>query len=83
MDICYWGEAFMYAVHIRNVTPIAALDRVPEHAWTGRKPNISHLQVFGSTAYVNIPKKLCGGKLEPTAVKCQLLGWWDGETKGY
>jgi transposase InsO family protein len=75
MDVCYWGEAFMYAVHIWNITPTAALNRVPEHAWTGCKPDISHLRVFGSIAYVNIPKKLCGRKLEPTAVKCRLLGW--------
>ena len=42
-----------------------------------------HLQVFGSAAYTNIPKEICGGKLEATTVKCCLLGWWSDETKGY
>ena len=34
-------------------------------------------------AYVNIPKKVHSGKLEATLRKCQLLGWWADETKGY
>src|SRR6202043_4055827 len=38
---------------------------------------------FGSIAYANIPKKVRGGKLEATSVKCRLLGWWADETKGY
>lgn len=84
MDLRYWGEAFLYAVHIRNVSYTSALDgMVPDHAWSGRKPDISHLRIFGSIAYANIPKKLRGGKLQVTAVKCRMLGWWDGETKGY
>lgn len=80
----YWGEAFMYAVHIRNLSPTSALrDIVPVHAWSGRKPDISHLRIFGSMAYANIPKKVRGGKLEVTSIKCRLLGWWADETKGY
>ena len=84
MDLRYWGEALMYAVHIRNLSPTSSIpDAVPHEAWTGRKPSLSHLRVFGSTAYANIPKKVRGGKLEATAVKCRMLGWWADETKGY
>jgi hypothetical protein len=28
-------------------------------------------------------RKIRGGKLEVTAVKCRLLGWWSDESKGY
>ncbi len=84
MDLRYWGEAFQYAVHIRSVTYTSALeDQVPVHAWTGNKPDISHLRIFGSVAYANISKKVRGGKLEVTSVKCRLMGWWADETKGY
>jgi transposase InsO family protein len=84
MDLRYWGEAFMYAVHIRNLSLTSGLaDKVPYHAWTRRKPDVSHLRVFGSIGFANIPKKLRGGKLEATAVKCRLLGWWADESKGY
>src|SRR5262249_36327155 len=84
IDLRYWGEAFMYAVHIQNLSPTSGLEKVvPYEAWTGSKPNVSHLRVFRSIGYANIPKKLRGGKLEATAVKCRLLGWWTDETKGY
>ena len=74
----------MYAVHIRNLSPTRGLsNRVPYEVWTGHKPDVSHLRVFGSVAYVNIPKKVHGGKLEATLRKCRLLGWWADETKGY
>jgi hypothetical protein len=33
--------------------------------------------------YINIPKKLHGGKLKVTSIKCRLLGWWEHETKSY
>ena len=59
MDLHYWGEAFMYSVHIRNLSPTSLLSGVvPYQAWTGRKPDISHLRVFGSITYINIPKKI-------------------------
>jgi hypothetical protein len=84
MDLRYWGEALLYAIHVRNLSPTSTIqDRVPAHVWTGRKLDVSHLRVFGSTAYVNIPKKLRQGKLEVMSIKCRLLGWWEHETKGY
>jgi hypothetical protein len=59
MDLRYWGEALLYAIHVRNLSPTSAIqDRIPAHVWTGRKLDVSHLRVFGSTAYINIPKKL-------------------------
>src|ERR1700731_985294 len=74
----------MYAVHIQNLSPTTALPgKVPYEAWYGRKPDISHLRIFGSIAYTNILKKVHSGKLEPTSVKCRMLGWWADETKGY
>jgi hypothetical protein len=83
MDLRYWGEALLYTIHVCNLSPTSAIqDRVPAHVWTGHKPDVSHLCVFGSTTYVNIPKKLCQGKLEVTSIKCRLLGWWKHETKG-
>jgi hypothetical protein len=71
-------------VYIRNLSPTHVLkDKVPYHAWTNQKPDVSHLRILGSIGYANIPKKLRGGKLEITSVKCRMLGWWADETKGY
>jgi transposase InsO family protein len=43
MDLRYWGEAFLYAVHIRSYTITSAIEVVPFEAWYERKPDISHL----------------------------------------
>ena len=44
MDSQYWGEALMYTVHIRNLSPMSALPNVvPYEAWTGQKLDVSHL----------------------------------------
>jgi transposase InsO family protein len=35
MDLQYWGEAFMYAVHIHNLSPTSAIqDNIPLHVWS-------------------------------------------------
>jgi len=74
----------MYAVHIRSLTLTSRLkDIVPYEAWTGRKPNVSHLRIFGSFSWAHVSKQVRKGKLESRAVKVRLLGWWTDETKEY
>jgi len=84
MDLCYWGKAFLYAVYIQSSSLTYALSGIISlEAWTDKKPDVSHLRIFSSVTYVNILKKLHGGKLEVTSMKCRLLGWWANETKDY
>ena len=47
----------------------------------GEKPDVSHLRVFGSTAYAHLPKNE-QHKLDPKARKCLLLGYGI-QTKGH
>ena len=52
----YWAEAVSTAVYLLNRSPTLAVNhKTPEEAWSGRKPRINHLKVFGSLAYVWIP----------------------------
>ena len=84
MDLHYWGKAFLYAINIQSCSPTYFLSGiVPLEAWTDKKPDIYHIWIPSSVTYTNILKKLHGGKLEVTSVKCHLLGWWTDETKGY
>ena len=53
----------------------------PFEAWTGDKPDVSHLRSFGCTAYAHIPKDE-RKKLDSKARKCIFLGYGT-ETKGY
>ena len=46
-----------------------------------RKPNLRHLRVFGSIAYVHVPKEKWR-KLDAKAEKCILVGS-SNEQKGY
>jgi hypothetical protein len=45
----YWSSALLHAVvHLKNRLWHSAIDQTPYGAWTGNKPNFSHLRVFGS-----------------------------------
>ena len=58
LDQSFWGEAISTACLLKNVSSTASLkDRCPEEAWTGRKPNLSYLRIFGCLAFAHVPKK--------------------------
>ena len=71
----YWFNALQYAVHIHNITPTRALtDQTPEEAWSGNKPDVSSLRVFGSRAFVHIPANQ-RMKLGAKSLECTFLGY--------
>ena len=78
----FWAEALSTAAYLINRRPTKSLDgKTPFEAWYGKKPNVSHLRVFGCTAYIHVPKDE-RKKLDPKAKKCIFLGY--GTTrKGY
>ena len=44
--------------YLVNRSPSSALDdKTPQEVWTRKKPSLSHLRVFGSDAYVHVPKE--------------------------
>ena len=53
----FWKHAVGTAVHIYNVTPISnAKFLTPKEMWSGSKPDISHLHIFGCAAYIHVLK---------------------------
>ena len=51
-----WGEAVETATYVLNRCPTKQLaNKVPEEVWSGRKPSVSHMRVFGSLCYSHIP----------------------------
>ena len=78
----FWAEGLSTAAYLLNRSPTKALDdKTPFEAWNGKKPGVKHLRVFGSLAYIHIPKDE-RKKLDPKAKKCIFLGY--GTTrKGY
>jgi hypothetical protein len=77
-----WAEAVVNAAYTRNQCPSRALLSItPEEAWSGRKPCISHMRVFGCIAYAMVPDEN-RGKLDAKGTKCLFLGYCEG-TKAY
>lgn len=56
----YWGDAVLHAAHIINRLPTKSLESksTPYEAYTGNKPSVAHLRVFGCTAHAHIPRIL-------------------------
>ena len=53
----FWAKAISAAAYVRNCLPTAALkeSETPYERWYGKKPDVSHLRVFGCMAYVHVP----------------------------
>jgi len=83
MPHVYWVEAISTVMCIMNKTPTIAIhDVMPEERFTGIKPDLSHLKVFGCIAYVHIPDEL-RTKLDPKTEKCVFIGYSSLEQKKY
>ena len=61
--------------YIMNKTPTVAIHNVTlEDKYTRKKPNLSHMKVFGCIAYVHVLDEL-PTKLDPKAKKCVFIGY--------
>ena len=79
----YWAEAVATAAYLRNRTTTSALkeEKTPYEKWYERKPDISHLKVFGCVAYAHIPDSE-RRKLDKKAEKLRFVGYCKN-SKGY
>ena len=78
----FWAEALATATYLRNRSPTVAVNGMtPIEAWSGTKPNVAHLRVFGSLCFAHIPKDE-RKKLDSKAQEAVFLGY-GLETKGY
>ncbi len=70
------------AMYIKNRCPTKAFDsKTPQEAWSGKKPNVSHLKVFGCKAFAHVLDEK-RTKLESKFMPCVFLGYYEG-TKAY
>jgi hypothetical protein len=78
----YWAEAVAITVYIMNRTPTTTVHgMIPEEKYNGRKPDLSHLKVFGCITYVHVTDEL-RTKLDPKVEKCVFIGY-SLEQKGH
>ena len=70
-----WAEACNTTVYIQNRVPNRALGKAtPESVFTGSKPEVSHIRIFGSIAYCHVLEEK-RKKLDQTAEKGFLMGY--------
>ena len=66
---------------MNRCTTSVAHKLTPHKKYYGKKPDLSHVRIFGSIAYVNIPDEKWQ-KLDPKLEKCILVGY-SLRQKGY
>lgn len=81
LDRSFWPDAILCFVYVWNRLCHTGQSKTPIELHTGYKPTVRHIQSFGTTVYVGVPKPL-RGKLDPKAKKGILIGY-SVETKGY
>lgn len=70
-----WAEAVNTAVYVFNRTPKSKNPKqTPFEIWHGKKPDLSHIRVFGSVAYVHVPHQM-RRKLDAKAKRMLLVGY--------
>ncbi|KAJ4713761.1 Retrovirus-related Pol polyprotein from transposon TNT 1-94 [Melia azedarach] len=77
----FWAEAVYTSVYLQNRLPTHAIEgKTPIEAWSGLKPSVGHLKVFGSVCYVHVPD-VKRDKLSKKASKGIFLGY-SSQAKG-
>src|SRR5205814_900105 len=80
LDKRLWMEIASTVVYLKNRSPTSAVATTPYELWHGNKPNLSHLKIIGSMAYIHVPKEK-RMKLDTHSHKGILVGY--GGTNQY
>lgn len=77
-----WAEAVSTAVYLLNRSGSSnGDDKTPYERWIGKKPNLQHVRIFGSEAFVHVPKQFTK-KFDDRSKKVLLVGY-EGESSNY
>ncbi|KAK8670697.1 hypothetical protein V6N13_037315 [Hibiscus sabdariffa] len=79
LPISFWGHALETTAFTLNRVPSKSVQKTPHEMWTGKRPSMSFMKIWGCKAYV---KHQMSTKLEPKSHKCTFVGY-PKETKGY
>lgn len=68
-----WGEAVQVACYLTNRSPTRACNVTPYEMWTGSKPDLKKLKIFGCDAYAKVLTYT--KKLDERSVKMTFVGY--------
>jgi hypothetical protein len=70
-----WEEASSTTVYMQNISPHKILgNKTTKEVFTGKKPEVIHLKIFGCPMFIHIPKEK-RMKLEPSRKKGTFVGY--------
>jgi hypothetical protein len=80
LSLKYWPYAFRAAEFIANRTPVTGQEKTPLEMFSGMKPRVDMIRVFGSVCYAKKQERFSKGrfKIQPRAEKCIMLGYTQG-----
>lgn len=82
LEMKFWAEACNTAAYVMNRTPRVRLqNKTPLEMWTGTKPDVSNLRIFGSKITVHVPKEK-RKKWSAKATEMIFIGY-DQQKKGF
>ena len=81
LPINLWMEVLKTACHVLNKVPNKSVPKTPYEIWTGRKPTLNYLLVWGCPAEARVFNPNIG-KLDPKTVSCHFIGYPD-KSKAY
>lgn len=82
LGLKFWAEACSTAAYVMNRTPRVRLgNKTPLEMWSGMKPDVSNLRIFGSKVTVHVPKEK-RKKWSAKAVEMVFMGY-DQQKKGF
>ena len=79
LPISFWGYALETIAFLLNRIPLKVVEKTSYELWTGKRPVLSFLKIWGYEAYV---KRQASNKLASKSDKCLFVGY-PKETKGY
>jgi hypothetical protein len=81
LPIDLWMEPLKTVIHILNWVPIKSVSKTPYELWTGHKPSLNYICVWGYPTEAKIFNPNVG-KLEPKTVSCHFIGYPE-KSKGF
>src|SRR4051812_29209842 len=79
LPLSFWGYCLETTVFTLKRVPSKSVEKTPHEMWTGKKPSLSFLKIWGCEAFV---KRLQSDKLTTKSDKC-IFVWYPRKTLGY
>ena len=75
LPLFLWVDACNMTMYLQNKSPHKSLGNLtPEEAFSRKRPQLTHLRIFGCVTYSQVPKEK-RTKLDPTAKKGNFVGY--------